>query len=309
MIGREATFSGQEQSPLVPVIEDNSARRDHDSVFFKGDRMYEHHILKVNYTTYDVRRSHDIINPSTDNRDILLLARFDDLEDATSMHPFLYARVLGIYHVNVVYTGTGMADYTPRRLDFLWVRWFQYVGDSRNWSQHKLDTVEFPPMADEETFGFIDPDDVLRACHIIPTFKGGKIHADEIGLSHCANDAEDWRFYHVNRFVDRDMLMRYHRGLGIGHVHADGPTPIVLSAVCTNPLEGSNDISDSGMSVDIEADGLSSAPPDGILQAEGEDSNDDNLELTLENLEDDMWDSDSEDNEETELDDSDSEEM
>ncbi|KAL6298277.1 hypothetical protein BKA93DRAFT_710038, partial [Sparassis latifolia] len=217
MIGREATFSGQEQSPLVPVIEDNSTRRDHDSVFFKGDRMYEHHILKVNYTTYDVRRSHDIINPSTDNRDILLLARFDDLEDATSMHPFLYARVLGIYHVNVVYTGTGMADYTPRRLDFLWVRWFQYVGDSRNWSQHKLDTVEFPPMADEETFGFIDPDDVLRACHIIPTFKGGKIHADEIGLSHCANDAEDWRFYHVNRFVDRDMLMRYHRGLGIGH--------------------------------------------------------------------------------------------
>lgn len=26
----------------------------------------------------------------------------------------------------------------------------------------------------------------------------------------------------VNRFVDRDMLMRYHWGLGVGHVHSHG---------------------------------------------------------------------------------------
>ena len=35
---------------------------DPNLVFFKSDRMYEHHLLRINYTMYDVHRSQDVIN-------------------------------------------------------------------------------------------------------------------------------------------------------------------------------------------------------------------------------------------------------
>jgi hypothetical protein len=173
-----------------------SSSADRNCVFFKSDRMYKHHLLRINYTTYDVRRSQDIINPGTSRRDVMVLANDDD----TDSHPFWYARVLGIYHVNVVYTGQGMLDYAARRLDFLWVRWFRYVGTSSvRWEESRLDSIAFPPMASDHAFGFLDPKDVLRASHTIPTFASGRVHVDGISLSKCACDARDWRRYYVNR--------------------------------------------------------------------------------------------------------------
>jgi hypothetical protein len=86
-----------------------SASLDHNSIFFKSDRMYQHQLLRINYTTYDVRRDQDVINPRTSRCDIMLLANNDNADSDTG-HPFWYARVLGIYHVNVVYTGSGMID-------------------------------------------------------------------------------------------------------------------------------------------------------------------------------------------------------
>jgi hypothetical protein len=170
-----------------------------NSLFFKSDAMYRHNIIKINYTTYDVRRSQDVVNPHTSHRDIMLLAHPEDL-DANANHPFLYARVLGIFHVNVVYTGPGMLDYTPRRLYFLWVRWFQYFGGrSVKWSHSCLDSLHFPPVASDGAFGFIDPTDVLRGFHAIPNFAKGKVHTDGIGLSRCAADDQDWCRYYVGR--------------------------------------------------------------------------------------------------------------
>jgi hypothetical protein len=43
-------------------------------VLFKSDCMYNHRIVRFNYTTYDVRRSQDVINPRTSHCDIMLLA-------------------------------------------------------------------------------------------------------------------------------------------------------------------------------------------------------------------------------------------
>ena len=126
----------------------------------------------------------------------MLLADQDDSDS----HDFRYARVIGIYHVNVVYTGPEMLDYSPRRVDFLWVRWFRHVGvQSVQWHERRLDSLCFPPMVDSDAFGFVDPRDVLRGCHLIPTFRNGRLHRDEISLSRCAKDARDWRRYNVNR--------------------------------------------------------------------------------------------------------------
>lgn len=187
------------QAGLAPASMQGANPHEHDSVFFKHDRMYRHNIARFNYTTYDVRRAQDVINPGSSHRDIMLLAKTSDA-GTSSDHPFLYARVLGIYHVNVIYTGEGMLDYDARRIDFLWVRWFNYNGSrSIKWDDLKLDSVFFPPMAMEGAFGFVDPRDVLRGCHIIPAFASRKLHIDGIGLSRIAKDAQDWIRYYIDR--------------------------------------------------------------------------------------------------------------
>jgi hypothetical protein len=186
----------------------------------------------------------------------MLLANPDDLE-GNANHPFLYARVLGIFHTNVVYTGPGMLDYAPRRLEFLWVRWFQYLGcRSIDWKDCRLDYVRFPPVASDGAFGFVDPRDVLRGCHIMQRFAKGRVHPDGIGLSRCAADSNDWHYYYINRcdhpfllcapaynffccrFSDRDMIMRYHWGLAAGHIytHDQSARRFIASAADSNNL-------------------------------------------------------------------------
>jgi hypothetical protein len=183
---------------------DNHAQllNDHprNSILFKSDRIYRHKIMRINYTTYDTRRSQDVINPFTPHRDIMVLNDSFVDDDHQSSHPYCYARVLGIYHANIIYTGLGMNDYQPKRMEFLWVRWYRHAElVQTSWGSYRLDRVQFPPVADEYSFGFIDPSDVMRSCHIIPAFAGGKVHTDNKGLSLCAQDSSDWVSYYVNR--------------------------------------------------------------------------------------------------------------
>jgi hypothetical protein len=160
--------------------------------------MFRHNIMRINYTTYDIRRSQDNINPNTDHHNIVLLA-----SDATSQHQFLYARVLGIYHLNVMYTGPGMIDYSTRRMEVLWVRWYETMDNipvEAGWSSRQLDRVQFPPLDEDRSFGFIDPANVLRGCHLIPVFALGPRHtAAGLGISECAQNGKDWTAYYVNR--------------------------------------------------------------------------------------------------------------
>lgn len=158
--------------------------------------------MRVNYTTYDVRRGQDTLNPRTDHRDIMVLAQPDD--DADSPHQFKYGRVLGIYHTNVIFVPPGTNDYTSRRVEFLWVRWFKIIGDRPvkwGWEKTQPDRLEFPTVNGETSFGFLDPGDVLRACHIIPRFSKNKRYPDGCGVSRLAHDGDDWVEYFVNRQV------------------------------------------------------------------------------------------------------------
>jgi hypothetical protein len=180
---------------------------ERDSVLIKNDRIYSHQVARFNYTTYDVRRGQDVINPSTPHCDIIMLANRNQETHQERDHPFLYARVLGIYHANVVYMGEGMLDYEARRIEFLWVRWFEYDSStSSGWSDLRLDCVCFQPLASEGAFGFIDPRDVLRGCHIIPAFTKGKRHSDGVSISRYAQDGKDWTRYHVNRYVSASFF-------------------------------------------------------------------------------------------------------
>jgi hypothetical protein len=117
---------------------------------------------------------------------------------STSDEQYMYACMLGIYHINAIYVGAGMLNYQPRRMEFLWVQWYWRLGSTHTgWDTRKLDCVQFLPMTDNEAFGFIDPSTVLRSCHLIPRFTKGKQHSDGKGLSCCVRDYLDWCEYYV----------------------------------------------------------------------------------------------------------------
>jgi hypothetical protein len=168
--------------------------------------MYQHRVIRFRYTAYDVTRTEDVVNPNTPHCHIMMLAN-TNLEDPNLpiTHRFLYARVLGIYHVDAAYVGPGSKSNSTTRYDFLWVRWFERTDfhSSRNttFNKYNLETLTFPPMSagDHDAFGFVDPNDVLRGCHIIPRFSQGLRYTDGHGLSKLARDKEDWREYYVGR--------------------------------------------------------------------------------------------------------------
>ncbi|KAF7785232.1 hypothetical protein Agabi119p4_1397 [Agaricus bisporus var. burnettii] len=173
---------------------------------FAGNRIYRHKYLRVNYTSYDVQRCQDSINPRT-HPDILILADNTDHSDGVSgqtpadKHPYLQVNDRRKVHTC--------------QMDFLWIRWL--VIDTRypcSLGARRLPRLEFPT---DSAFDFIDPSDVLRGTHLIPSFSHGR--SKGLGYSTIYTNPEeptDWNFYYANIFVDRDMYMRYQGG-GVGH--------------------------------------------------------------------------------------------
>ncbi|KAG6904449.1 hypothetical protein DXG01_009865 [Tephrocybe rancida] len=211
-----------------------------ETVFILQERFYEHRIMRVNYTTYDARWAQDSFNPRTSHRDVMLLA------PSTAGHQYRYARIIGIFHVNAAYSGPERrGDYNSHRLEVLWVRWFDLVDNVAvdhvwNANHPRLDCVRFKPIDDGGAFGFLDPALVLRGCHLISRFSRGPLYDDGKGRSPCARDSDDWKFYLVNRFVDRDMLMRYHWGMGVGHLysHTHNEDDVVEEGTVSLQIEG-----------------------------------------------------------------------
>ena len=98
----------------APDVEENG---DWNAVHLNQDCMYKHSIMRINYTMYNVRRNEDVIHSDTTHCNVMVLD-----PTTSSEHSFWYARVLGIFHANVIYTAEGMDDFHPQRLEFLWVR-------------------------------------------------------------------------------------------------------------------------------------------------------------------------------------------
>ncbi|KAI0070813.1 hypothetical protein K474DRAFT_1776565 [Panus rudis PR-1116 ss-1] len=142
---------------------------DRDSLRFRNNIIYEHSMLRINYTTYDMRRCQDTISPRT-RRDHIMLYAHDD-KDGKSL--YWYARVLGVFHIDV--KKAGGSQY--KRMDVLWAIFITP-------KQHLLDLST-------QTNG--------RTADLLPR---SCIRDEE-------EDDEDWNLYYINIFVDRDMFMRY----------------------------------------------------------------------------------------------------
>jgi len=53
-------------------------------------------------------------------------------------------------------------------------------------------------MHKDNAFGFVDLNDVLQECYILPVFAKGKRTAN-INMSHCAKDSKDYLLHYVGR--------------------------------------------------------------------------------------------------------------
>lgn len=177
----------------------------------EGNRFYKHKTLNVNYTSYDLRRDQDIINPST-HSDIMVLAHEDD--DEPDKHPYWYARIVGIFHADVRYIGDGSRSMEYERLDFVWVRWFgrdlTAPGGFAAKRLHRIGFVSDDGNGTSGAFGFLDPRFIIRAVHLIPAFHHGRTPELLKGPSMVrryateqedGHDDEDWQFYYVNMCV------------------------------------------------------------------------------------------------------------
>jgi hypothetical protein len=67
---------------------------DSNSIFLKHDRIYEHSLMRINYTTYDVRRSQDVVNTSTSHCNVMVLDGPPENSARSSSHKFRYARII-----------------------------------------------------------------------------------------------------------------------------------------------------------------------------------------------------------------------
>ncbi|KAH9834205.1 uncharacterized protein C8Q71DRAFT_797981 [Rhodofomes roseus] len=199
--------------------EDGFGPDEHDTVRFVNDRIYFHKALRINYTSYDMRRAQDTINPRTQPNIMLLAPTEDDGDDSANQHPYWYARVLGIFHLNVKHRGFLSKSKAARRMDVLWIRWYgRDLTAPGGFETCRLHRVGFIPHDAPNSFGFLDPNQVLRACHIIPAFAYGKTpeYLPPSVARRPEERDEDYVYYYIGMFADRDMLMRFIGG-AIGH--------------------------------------------------------------------------------------------
>ncbi|CDO69624.1 hypothetical protein BN946_scf184851.g12 [Trametes cinnabarina] len=276
-------------------------RQDHDDftlaeldrVHIDADRIYRHKVLRINYTTYDIRRNQDVVNPRT-HPDVMVLADDDEHID----QPYWHARVLDIFHAYIRYDGPGATRESRkwRRIDFLWVRWFERDIDyPSGFLERRLPRLRFSNASDPDAspFGFLDPSEVIRAAYLMPVFAHGTT-SELLGPSKLARRASslldaDYEYYYVGIFADRDMFMRHlgggvgHAGIGVSLMQSREHAHRRECTVTPDPLSEDEDASNNGREdvVDFAAEGFAEEDPEADGEALGAEGADDGWQFDV----------------------------
>ena len=164
-----------------------------ERVFIKDDTLYEHPLLSIDYTTYDLKREKDSIHLNFGNQAVMVYSPTS--QDA---EPWLYAHVVAVYHL----LACTVTDPEPKRLEFLWVRWMQRDPlQLRGPNASQYTRISFTPHSGTpgEAFGFVDPSHIIRGCHLIPAFDLQRTR-DRLGPSLARDAKGDWRAFYANRY-------------------------------------------------------------------------------------------------------------
>jgi hypothetical protein len=132
-----------------------------------------------------------------------MLLSHEEASNETDAHPYWYARIVGIFHVDVVHLGPKSASPDKCRLDFLWVRWFgRDVSFRAGWTAKRLHRLGFLDADRPGAFGFLDPAQVIRGVHIIPAFAHGRtaelLSPPQSVARLPLQEDSDWCYYYVN---------------------------------------------------------------------------------------------------------------
>lgn len=173
---------------------------ERNSVRIQGDRMFRSRSMRINYTTYDIRRDSDTINPRT-YPDIMVKSP----ETGPRAQPYWYARVIGIFHAMVSSSHQEVQNRSLRQMEFLWVRWFGMEQGQYRHGFHcaNLPKIGFVESTDPYDFTFLDPAQVIRGVHIIPAFSEGRTKdllqaTKSVARILNPEDEDDWVNFYVN---------------------------------------------------------------------------------------------------------------
>ena len=197
-----------------------STVHDRSKVQFINNRIFKHKVMRVNYTTYDLRRAQDSLNSRTHADFMTLQPPHLDSELAGDQFPYRFGRIIGIFHAMVLYNaGPGSRNNEPQHMEFLFVRWFTTDDGHRGgWKLKQLHRIKFVDQ-DDDAFGFLDPQDIIRGVHLIPAFHHGRT-SDLLSPSLIArpgsDNDEDWKYFYVNMWVAAYFLFLYHIVLLLG---------------------------------------------------------------------------------------------
>jgi hypothetical protein len=179
---------------------DHFTDEDRSHIGIKPDTLYRHKTLQLTYTTYDMREDQDSIYQRR-YPDVMVLS--DDEE-----HPYLYGRVLDFFHIKA--TNNGPETLIPPDndgviLQMAWVRWFKLdkpQGPS-GFCSLRYPSVSFHKSNEPDAFGFIHPDEIVRAVHLIPRFKFGHTaeYLDVPSKGRPEAEDSDWKHFNVNMYV------------------------------------------------------------------------------------------------------------
>ncbi|EJD08235.1 uncharacterized protein FOMMEDRAFT_72012, partial [Fomitiporia mediterranea MF3/22] len=84
-----------------------------NSLHIQNNRLYKHRVIHVNYTTYNVRRVQDSLNPCL-YADIMVY-----LDDQYFNYLFIFVQIVSIFHVNVAYFRPRLSSLHYKRIDFV----------------------------------------------------------------------------------------------------------------------------------------------------------------------------------------------
>lgn len=179
-------------------VNEEAPWHERQEVIIQGHRIFRHKIVRINYTSYDIRQSQDSVNPRT-QADIMIPAPDldPDTGESPSGHPFIYARILGVFHADVTHNIVGQRP-KSHVMEFLWVRWYRLDRTFKGgFATRRLHRLELVPEDDPLAFGFLDPDDIIRAAHLIPAFFHGTIHESSKQMP----SETLWKYYYINLYV------------------------------------------------------------------------------------------------------------
>jgi len=169
-------------------------------LIFVNNQIYGHKVIHINYMTYDLHRAQDLLNLRT-HPDFMMFSHDDNGDDPFS---YWFGWIIRDFHTKVNYMGPNLELIQGEKFDFLFAWWYgqDMIG---GWCSKHLHRISFVPGNDSSAFGFLDPQEVIQAVHLIPTFHYRKT-SNSLPCSPTAQWEEekdkDWEYYYVSMWVN-----------------------------------------------------------------------------------------------------------